>query len=61
MRLLTTEIIVDIHFIAKIEKEKLFCYFVGVLCIFFLAEILYFESQRNKQKIQKLPLNQNWH
>jgi len=28
----------------------LFCYFVGVFCIFFLAANLYFESQTNKQK-----------
>ena len=50
LRLLTTKIEVDIDFITKTKKQKLFCYFVGVLCIFFLAENLYFEWQTNKQK-----------
>jgi len=48
LRLPTSEIKADIDFINK-TKKKLFCYFVGVLCIFFLAENLYFELQTNKQ------------
>jgi len=36
-------------------KKKLFCYFVGVLCIFFPAEHLYFESQTNR-KLKNLTL-----
>jgi len=34
----------------KTRNKELFCYVGGVLCIFFLAENLYFESQENKQK-----------
>jgi len=33
----------------------LFCYFVGVLCIFLLGENFNFEPQTNKQKTYKLP------
>jgi len=43
------EIKVDIDFLTKTKKQKLFCYFVGLLYYFFLAENLYFESQTNKQ------------
>jgi len=36
-------------------NKKLFCYFVVVLCIFFLADHLHFEPQTNKQKTSKYP------
>ena len=53
--LIFSEIKADIDFITK-TKKKLFCYFVGLLCIFFLAENLYFESQTNKQKNLKMTI-----
>ena len=39
----------DIDFITKPRNKIFFCYFVGVLGIFFVAENLYFESQTNRK------------
>jgi len=41
------------------KNNKLFCYFVGVLCIFFIGENLNFESQTKKPYCKNYPRIKN--
>jgi len=52
LRLPTTEIKADIDFIAKTKKQKVFCYFVDVLCIFILAEISILSRKATNRKLK---------
>jgi len=59
LRLLTTKIKAYIDFITKTKKKK---DFVDVLCIFFLAENLYFDGKQTNRKLtitldSKIPLD----
>jgi len=59
LRLPTTEIKADIDFI--IETKKLFCFFVGVLCVFFSSRksLVWVANKQTNRKVKNYPRIKN--
>jgi len=52
LRLATTEVKAEIDFITKKRKKIVFCYFVGVLCIFCSRKSLFLVAKKQTENLK---------